>query len=80
MIRYYLTRRYDEISESQHRKWQDMMKSTEFSHSSRKVWKSINKLTKYYTTPQQQCRASVDQEGRPLLLNGKGNNMQHNPC
>ena len=43
----------DEISEAQRSKWKEMIESTDFTHSSRKAWKTINKLTKDYTEPQQ---------------------------
>ena len=36
----------DEISEAQHSKWKEMIESTAFTPSSRKAWKTINKLTK----------------------------------
>ena len=51
----------DEISESQRSKWQYMIESTDFTHSSRKAWKTINKLTNDYTAPNQQCRVTADQ-------------------
>ena len=50
----------DAISESQRSKWQDMIESTDFTHISRKALRTINKLTKDYTAPQQQCRFTVD--------------------
>ena len=63
----------DEISEAQHSKWQTLIESTDFTHSSRKAWRTINKLTKDSTAPQQQCRVTPDQVAHQLLLNGKGN-------
>ena len=51
----------DEISEVQCSKWKEMIESTDFTHSSRKAWKTINKLTKDYTEPQQQCKVTADQ-------------------
>ena len=65
----------DEISEAQRSKWKEMIESTDFSHSSRKAWKTINKLTKDYTEPQQQCKVTADQVAHKLLLNGKGNKL-----
>ena len=55
-----------------------MIESTAFTHSSRKAWKTINKLTKDYTEPQQQCNVTADQVAHQLLLNGKGNKL-HGP-
>ena len=65
----------DEISEAQRSKWKEMIESTDFTHSSRKAWKTINKLTKDNTEPQQQCKVTADQVAHPLLLNGKGNKL-----
>ena len=65
----------DEISEAQRSKWKEMIESTDFTHSSRKAWKTINKLTKDYTKPQQQCKVTADQVAHQLLLNDKGNKL-----
>ena len=65
----------DEIPETQRSKWKEMIESTDFTHSSRKAWKTINKLTKDYTEPQQQCKVTADQVAHQLLLNGKGNKL-----
>ena len=65
----------DEISEAQRSKWKEMIESTDFTHSSRKAWKTINKLTKDYTEPQQQCKVTADQVAHQLLLNDKGNKL-----
>ena len=56
-------------------KLKEMIESTDFTHSSRKAWKTINKLTKDYTEPQQQCKVTADQVAHQLLLNGKGNKL-----
>ena len=50
-----------------------MIESTDFTHSSRKAWKTINKLTKDDTEPQQQCKVTADKVAHQLLLNGNGN-------
>ena len=48
------------------------------THSDRKAWKTINKLSKDYAQPQQQCKVTADQVAHQLLLNGKGNST-HRP-
>ena len=37
------------------------------------MWKTINKLSKDYAQPQQQCKVTADQVAHQLLLNGKEN-------
>ena len=66
------------IAEVQRQKWQAMIESTDFTHSSRKAWKTINRLSKDYTQPQQQCKVTANQVAHQLLLNGKGNSS-HKP-
>ena len=39
----------------------------------RKAWKNINKLSKDYPQPQQQCKVTADKVTHQLLLNNKGN-------
>ena len=46
-------RLFDKIAEAQQKKWQTLIESTDFTHSSRKSWKTINKLSKDYARPQQ---------------------------
>ena len=55
------------------KKWQTLIESTDFTHSSRKGWKTINKLSNDYAQPQQQCKVTADHVGHQLLPNGKGN-------
>ena len=52
-----------------------MIESTDFTHSRRKAWKTINKLTKDYTEPHQRCKVTADQVAHQPLLNGKGNKL-----
>ena len=68
----------DDIAEAQQKKWQTLIESTDFTHRSRKAWKTINKLSKDYAQPQQQCKVTADQVAHQLLLNGKGNST-HRP-
>ena len=68
----------DEIAEAQQKKWKTLIESTEFTHSSRKAWKPINKLSKDYVQPQQRCKVTADQVAHQLLLYNKGNST-HRP-
>lgn len=64
------------IAEAQQQKWQDMIEATDFTHSCRKAWKTIDKLTIDYTKPPRQCEVTANQVAHQLLLNGKGNTTQ----
>ena len=68
----------DEIAGAQQKKWQTLIKSTYFTHSSRKAWKTIYKLSKDYAQPQHQYKVTADQVAHQLLLNGTGNST-HRP-
>ena len=68
----------NEIAEAPQKKWQTLIESTDFTHRCRKAWKTINKLSKDYAQPQQQCNVTADQVAHQLLLNGKGNST-HRP-
>ena len=68
----------DEIVEAQRNKWLTLIESKDFTHSSIKAWKTINKLSKDYAQPQQQCKVTADQVAHQLFLNGKGNST-HRP-
>ena len=63
----------DKIVESQQKKRKNLIESTYFTHSSRKAWKTTNKLSKGDAQPQQQCKVTADQVAHKFLLNGKGN-------
>ena len=43
----------DEIAKAQQNRCQTLIESTNFTHSSRKTWNTINKLSKDYAKPQQ---------------------------
>ena len=66
------------IAEVQRQKWQAMIESTDFTHGSRKAWKTINRSSKDYTQPQRQCKVTANQVAHQLLLNGK-ENSSHKP-
>ena len=67
----------DEIAEAHQKKWQTLIE-TEYTHNSRKTWKTINKLPKDYAQPHQQCKGIADHVAHQLLLNDKGN-ATHRP-
>ena len=49
----------DEIAKTQQKKWQTLIESTYFTQSSRKVCKTITKLSKVYAQPLQQYKVTA---------------------
>ena len=45
---------------------------TDFTHNSRKAWKTINTMLKDCTQPKQKCKVTTDQVAHQFLLNEKG--------
>ena len=65
----------DEIVGAQQKKWQTLIESTDLYTA---AVETINKMSKDYAQPQQQCKVTADQVAHQLLLNGKENST-HRP-
>jgi len=51
-------------------RWEEAVNSIDFSHSSRKAWRTINKLTGRYGRSFHQCPVSANSIGSQLVKNG----------
>ena len=68
----------DKIAEAQQKKWKTLIESIDFTHSSRKAWRTMYNLSNNYAQRQHQCNVTADQVAYQGLLNGKGNST-HQP-
>ena len=66
------------LQKAQQKKWKTLIESTDWTHSSRKAWKTINILSKDYAQPQHKCKVTANQVDHQLLLNSKRNSA-HRP-
>ena len=55
------------------KKWQELIESTDITHSSRRAWKTIRILGNDYTKTETKPLVPVDQVAHQLLVNSRGN-------
>ena len=63
----------DKMTEEKRKIWEEVITSTNMTHnSSRKAWKTINKLSNNPTSSNPTCLVTVNQVAHQLLVNGRG--------
>ena len=62
----------DKITEEKRKIWEEVITSTNMTHNSRKVWKTINKLSNDPTSSNPPCLVTANQVAHQLLVNGRG--------
>ena len=60
------------ITESRRKKWQELIQSTDITHSSRKAWKTIRMLGNDQTKAQPRPLVTANQVAHQLLVNSRG--------
>ena len=65
------------ITESRRKKWQELIQSTDMTHSSRKAWKTIRILGNDQTKSQPRPLVTANQVAHQLLVNSRGNPDHH---
>ena len=58
------------LEQKKHERWEEAVNSIDFSHSSRKVWRTINKLTGKSGRSFRQCPVSANSIASKLVKNG----------
>ena len=62
----------DKMTEGKRKRWEEVITSTNMTHNSRKVWKTIRKLSNDPTTSNPPYLVSAKQDAQQLLVNGRG--------
>ena len=65
------------ITESRRRKWQELIQSTDTTHSGRNAWKTIRMLGNDQTKSQPRPLVTANQVAHQLLVNSRGNPDHH---
>jgi len=58
------------LGQKKHERWEETVNSIDFSHSNRKAWRIINKLTGTYGHSFHQCPISANSIASQLVKNG----------
>ena len=66
-----------EITESRRKKWQELIQSTDMTHSSRKAWKTIRILGNDQTKSRPRPLVTANQVAHQLLVDSRGNPDHH---
>jgi len=65
------------LEQKKHERWEEAVNSIDFSHSSRKVWRTINKLTGKSGRSFRQCPVSANSIASKLVKNGAHRTGDH---
>ena len=62
----------DTIKEEKKKRWEEVITSIDLTHTSRKAWQTIKKLSNDLTSPNLPCLVNSNQAAHHLLANGQG--------
>ena len=62
----------DTMKEEKKKRWEEVITSIDLTHSSRKAWQTIKKLSNDPTSPNPPCLVNSNQVAHHLLVNGQG--------
>ena len=67
----------ERLDEKSQERWIETVESIDFTHSSRKAWHTINRLTGRTASKPGKCPVSADAIASKLLQNGRFTNPDH---